>query len=232
MVQGFDRRVHARVDKYLQVQYGADDGSFTEARVINISKGGCFIESDDPRPIGSNFEIILSLPELDEEITVLGKVVRHVGMDPNFPSKDGIKGMGIQFLMVEPKLEEQLNGFIDHLLELQGEGNREHPRVSSQLMVKFSNVDDLTEAFALNISRGGLFIQTDSPFKLRERVEILLVHPETNEELPLSGIVVHRRETLHEVTDVVSRGIGVKFVDLSPDIQTRLSRFIHQIATG
>jgi type IV pilus assembly protein PilZ len=70
----------------------------------NVSKGGMFIKTKSPHEIGSRLDVLLHVPNLDEPIRIMGRVVHN-----NFPpGKDEDAGIGIEFVDIEEKSREQL----------------------------------------------------------------------------------------------------------------------------
>ena len=76
------------------------------ARILNISRGGIFITSEQPLPIDSLLEIRFRLPGKQEEIRAVG-VVRWITGAPDAP------GMGIQFVRIAEEDNQKVSSFLD-----------------------------------------------------------------------------------------------------------------------
>ncbi len=61
----------------------------------NISRGGTFIDTQHPLPIGTEFVFVLGVPELGEPLRLNGKVMWVTSKDD--ASKANPAGMGIEF---------------------------------------------------------------------------------------------------------------------------------------
>jgi type IV pilus assembly protein PilZ len=90
-----DRRRAHRAPIQLKVEYRRLNGFFADY-TRNLSRGGTFIRTERPLPVGTVFEFQLFVPHLDEPLAVRGEVSWIVppgeaggGQDP---------GMGIRFL--------------------------------------------------------------------------------------------------------------------------------------
>ena len=91
-----DRRRADRAPIQLKVEYRRLNGFFADY-TRNLSRGGTFIRTEKPLPVGTVFDFQLFVPHLDEPLAVRGEVSWIVttqqavaaGKDP---------GMGIRFL--------------------------------------------------------------------------------------------------------------------------------------
>ncbi len=82
------------------VQYEALD-LFHSNTILNISKGGMFIKTDRPHPLGTVLLLEFTLPGRKESIHVTGKVVwTHKPTQTSISSYE--PGMGIKFLDIKP----------------------------------------------------------------------------------------------------------------------------------
>jgi len=105
-----DRRKTERADLLVRVTYQTVDELFTEfAR--NINEGGIFIETDNPRDLGSSVALQFELPGNDQPIEVVGIVVR---------TSDGTRGdepagMAIEFGDLNEGARQQINQLVRQL---------------------------------------------------------------------------------------------------------------------
>jgi type IV pilus assembly protein PilZ len=118
-----EKRQHIRAPIELKVEYKKLNTFFADY-TKNISKGGTFIKTERPLPIGTEFLFKLLIPSLAQPIDIRGVVVWI--NEPDKPSNRQQKesGMGIQFIydndhqrsdfenMVEGMMRESLG---DHL---------------------------------------------------------------------------------------------------------------------
>jgi type IV pilus assembly protein PilZ len=89
-----DRRRDARAPIELKVEYKRLNSFFADY-TRNISKGGTFIVTTKPLPIGTEFLFQLTIPNLDAPLQLNGKVAWIV--DAEQATADQPAGMGIRF---------------------------------------------------------------------------------------------------------------------------------------
>jgi type IV pilus assembly protein PilZ len=90
-----DARQHTRAPIELKVDYKKLNSFFADY-TKNISKGGTFIKTRKPLPIGTRFLFKLTVPRRDDPFELLGEVVWSMseGEEP---------GMGIRFIYSDDK---------------------------------------------------------------------------------------------------------------------------------
>lgn len=100
---GGNRRKHPRTALSLLVQYRFDTfEEFLSEYASNISLGGMFIRTEEPREVGQLVYIQFWLKDGSKLIEGLGKVVRV--NSPN--DSDRVVGMGIEFVNFDPESME------------------------------------------------------------------------------------------------------------------------------
>ncbi len=90
-----DRRRATRAPIQLEVQYRQLNGFFADY-TRNLSRGGTFIRTGRPLPVGTVFEFSLIVPHLAEPLTVFGEVTWIVL--ERQATADQEPGMGIRFV--------------------------------------------------------------------------------------------------------------------------------------
>jgi uncharacterized protein (TIGR02266 family) len=104
---GSDRRIHPRVPIKLLVQFRLTDvDQFMREHAVNLSVGGMFIATSDPRPFGVLVYLQFRVADGGTLIEGLGRVVHVNHPDTNEP------GMGIEFV----NLDEGSREFIDAVI--------------------------------------------------------------------------------------------------------------------
>ena len=91
-----DRRRARRAPIQLKVEYRRLNGFFADY-TRNLSRGGTFIRTDRPLPVGTVFEFQLLVPHLDAPLSVRGEVSWIVTPEQS-PAAGKEPGMGIRFL--------------------------------------------------------------------------------------------------------------------------------------
>jgi type IV pilus assembly protein PilZ len=105
-----ERRKSERVDLLVRVTYQSVDELFSEfAR--NINEGGIFIETDEPKELGSSLTLQFMLPGSDEAIEVAGLVVRVSNGD----EAGEVPGMGVEFGDLNSGARECINELVRRL---------------------------------------------------------------------------------------------------------------------
>lgn len=102
---------------------------------------------------------------------------------------------------------------------------RQHVRQKACFLVRMADKSRLRDFLSTDVSQGGMFLRTPVLRALGDLVEMVLVHPETQEEFPLTGHVV--RVVEHD--DQRRRGLGIRFEPLTGE---RLEQLVTFIETG
>ena len=119
-----DRRGGDRQPIELKVEYQRLNTFFSDY-TKNISKGGTFIKTDKPLPIGTEFIFKLFVPKLEEPLRIHGAVEWTVSQeDLDSGARTGDTGMGIQFVyrtgderqVIERKVEKLMVDSLGQLL--------------------------------------------------------------------------------------------------------------------
>ncbi len=221
------RRELLRIDAKVEVEYKSFDQFYTEY-TKNISKGGVFIRTDNIYKPQTVLEILLKLPGTEPPLSLVGEVV-HV-IDKDTAKERGIEpGMGVQFVDFEEGAHQSLDIYVASRIEKKPESlskdRRRHARVPVRLRVKFPSVEVLQQDYSEDISRGGIFIQTQKPKEVGDRFLVTLVHPETKEEIELMGEVVRVAEGEPHIPGS-SKGMGIKFIDMDKEKKEAIRRFL------
>jgi uncharacterized protein (TIGR02266 family) len=107
---------------------------------------------------------------------------------------------------------------------------RVHPRflAEKKVALKVGERSDLRPVWTENISKGGLFVKTETPPQRGTIVEVVITSPE--------GEITLRAEVVHVVDVALARqinqsaGVGLQFVSLSQEQRSAISRYVDGIA--
>jgi len=111
MADKSSERRHDRLHHELLVAYKSVDGFITDW-ATNISRGGIFINTRKPHPVGSLVRLIISLPDAAFPFDLTGRVTR-VNEFSN-PSNQ-VPGMAIEFVDVDEDKKARIERFVDRL---------------------------------------------------------------------------------------------------------------------
>src|SRR4051794_31969163 len=124
---GSETRAHVRAPIELKVDYKKMNSFFADY-TKNISKGGTFIKTKKPLPVGTRFLFRLTVPKREAAFELNGEVVHA---DPNGDEA----GMGIRFVWGEEKERDAFESVVEKLM-----GDSLGPHVAEQLLKQNTGV--------------------------------------------------------------------------------------------
>ena len=104
---------------------------------------------------------------------------------------------------------------------------RRADRLQHELLVAYRTVDGFITDFAVNISRGGIFINTRKPLSVGTTVKLIISLPDTPFPFDLTGRVMRVNEFDNPSNQVP--GMGIEFVDMDDDKRARIERFVERL---
>jgi len=104
-----ERRRFGRSDMLVRVEYSTVDEIFSEF-TRDINEGGLFIETEKPRPTGTEVAMRFNLPGNYEPLQTIGRVVWVRSASDQEPS-----GMGIEFDELSEQDRDRINQMIRSL---------------------------------------------------------------------------------------------------------------------
>ncbi len=105
------QRQHQRLHHELLVAYKSVDGFITDW-ATNISRGGIFINTRSPHPVGSLVRLIISLPDAAFPFDLTGKVMRVNELED---AAHHDPGMAIEFVDVDDEKKARIERFVERL---------------------------------------------------------------------------------------------------------------------
>jgi type IV pilus assembly protein PilZ len=104
-------------------------------------------------------------------------------------------------------------------------GRRQSPRIKARLKVRFKNASAFITEYTHNISKGGLFVRTGKSCELDSLVQVVLVIPETGQEVVATGKVV-RVVTIEQADNKQPAGMGLQLYEIDPNDQKSIETYI------
>ena len=104
---------------------------------------------------------------------------------------------------------------------------RKSERLQHELLVAYKTVDGFITDWAVNISKGGVFINTRNPLAVGSLVRLIVSLPDAAFPFDLTGRVI-RVHPADPNSDQVP-GMGVEFVDIDEDKKARLANFVDRL---
>ena len=100
---------------------------------------------------------------------------------------------------------------------------RTHPRAPIEIKVEYQRLNSFFADYSRDISRGGLFIQTDSPSDVGESCYLTLSFPKYDEPITLLAVVKH---VVPADDDSGNPGMGLEFNFESAEEKKALARVV------
>ena len=202
----------------------------------DISKGGLFIITSQPKQEGTVVELVLMPPQRNERLIITGKVVRMVSPEKARKAEQQ-PGMGIMFIDLTEKIQEDLEalikkleeGLLEHVSKIkkppplpEGAERRSHRRIHPPLNFKINiPTPDKVQAFIDNeVEKGELFTKTGVLACVDQPVNLLINFPYNGREIKLPARV--SRVISKEAAEAVGRSQGVHLRLCGPDTARRL----------
>jgi uncharacterized protein (TIGR02266 family) len=104
---------------------------------------------------------------------------------------------------------------------------RQAERLQHELLVAYKTVDGFITDWAVNISRGGIFINTRHPLGVGTTVKLIISLPDAPFPFDLVGRVTRVNEFNNPLNNVP--GMGIEFLDVDDDKRLRIERFVQRL---
>jgi uncharacterized protein (TIGR02266 family) len=102
-----ERRRNPRYEVVLKIRYETDE-AFGDTVIQSLSSGGLYLSTQTPFNVGSEFAIIIDLPQKEEWIKGTCEVVWVNEIDTEtYP-----KGMGVRFTRMAPEYTSRLEAYL------------------------------------------------------------------------------------------------------------------------
>jgi uncharacterized protein (TIGR02266 family) len=194
------------------------EGVAVQTTSRELSPLGIAVRSLAPPQVGARVSMALYLPNTAVPEVAIGRVAQARAGAP------GESGFWADFIVVDPQARMRISHLLaDH--DVSESQHRTFPRVSVKLEVRFRTASEFVQEHAVNLARGGIFIQSEDPPPSDAAVEVEIYLPDGGAPVTSNGIVVHRQ--LAAPGKVV--GVGVQFVDASDAFRERIDRYMDSL---
>ena len=102
---------------------------------------------------------------------------------------------------------------------------RSHPRFEVSIPVDCTTRHVFVSNHVCNISKGGLFIRSETPLPLNSEVSLVLRLPETEQCIRATGRVIWNYDIQKGTTRIIP-GSGIRFLDMPPADRATLERYL------
>jgi type IV pilus assembly protein PilZ len=106
---------------------------------------------------------------------------------------------------------------------------REHQRFETAIAVDYASGDTFLFAYLQNISEMGIFVRTDHPAPIGTRLRLRFQLEDELEPLTLDGEVTWINP-VRASGDNLNPGMGVRFIQLSPDKREQVVSLVRTVA--
>ena len=105
---------------------------------------------------------------------------------------------------------------------------RRSPRAPLTVRVEYGTVDAFFSDFSRNLNEGGIFVETDQPLDLEERVVLKFRLPGESKPVEVTGRVVR----ISTGAAGEPRGMAVEFDALAPENRLRIDELVRALRVG
>jgi len=183
------------------------NGRTRRARISTLGGGGLFLADPEPIAVGARLSLEFRPAKHLARLEVQAEV-RYL-----IPGK----GMGVEFLEIDPEYRQRLMAFILHRA---GE-TRQFSRAPLAAQVEYAGGTQID--FSRNISVGGMFIETKKPVAAGTRLKMRFNLDDDGPIIIVNGEVRYAVEKI---------GMGVRFLDLSLADQKRIHGYLTKEGAG
>ena len=109
--------------------------------------------------------------------------------------------------------------------------HRQDPRFDVHIRVNYAARDMFLSNYVTNLSKGGLFIQTENPLPIQSEILLTLTLPETDTVIQTKGRVAWTYD-IKKGTGHIIPGMGIKFIDLSPEHKSVIENHLQKLSAA
>ncbi|MCP4501302.1 MAG: PilZ domain-containing protein [Deltaproteobacteria bacterium] len=210
-----EQRRSVRIDARLKVDVHTKTGRrslFTS----DVSRHGMFLESEDPMRERHVLQISMHLPQgIFEATACVSRVLQSAKK----------KGAGLQLFTLSAEAKRAWDSYFhtlngeEHLA--QKRAPTDAPDDASSFVIKLKSKERLREFDQSSVEAGGSFLVTPVLRPIGSPVQMIMVHPDTDDEFILTGSIVR-------VNDQKPKGIEIGFTGLDNQRRQDFSNFVEK----
>jgi len=204
--------------RWLILQYTGGGRVFLDDYLSDLPHGGVFVETEDDFEVGEGLWLRFVFPGVPEGIDLGGTIAWR-----RLPTKwrSALQpGIGVAF---DPDQDGPLGFILEHCRGQVDSLRRKGRRIPVDFPVDIAFEGGWISGMARDISRGGVFVETGSPFELDELVDIRLRPERFDEPETLGARVAWRR------SGGSSAGVGFEFRFTTPLRRRRLESLVREM---
>src|SRR5438105_36583 len=157
------------------------EGVAVQTTSRELSALGIAVRSLSPPQVGARVSMALYLPNASVPEVAIGRVALSRSGAP------GEAGFWADFIVVDPQARMRISNLLaDHDERPEGQ-HRSFERIAVKLHVRFRTASEFVHEHAVNISRGGIFIRSDSPPPVDTAVEVEIQLPDSGPPVSSGG---------------------------------------------
>lgn len=204
------------------------EGAAIQTTSRGLSGEGIAVRSLVPPRVGARVSLALYLPGNSKPEVAVG-VVSASSRDRPVPS-----GFWVQFTAIDTAARERITALVVDKARRSREmrSPRGFQRFHTQFTVRFRTAREFMREHVQNISRGGVFIQTEAPPPVDEVITVQLELPDGGAPATTSGLVMHRVTKEEAEQQGIVPGIGVQFLDADDLFRERIDRYLEQLGSA
>ena len=177
-------------------------GKTYRARMVNYSKNGLYFETNCPLESEAIYIEMEYSPKASSSYNLKDRYHAVIRWHKKLEDSLFNYGYGVQYISAPDKENIQSSELKD--AKKTSEDLRRHPRRPYRKTVLFTSQNQYYEGITNNISKGGVFIETNDKLSVGQIIRLVIPGTKIDKGVMLKGEVIH----------VKQRGVGVKFKSL------------------
>ncbi|MBI3609856.1 MAG: TIGR02266 family protein [Nitrospirae bacterium] len=111
-----------------------------------------------------------------------------------------------------------------------GSDRRKDPRFDVSIKVDYSTKGMFISNYVTNLSKGGVFIQTENPLPIQSQINLTFTLPDININIEAKGRVAWTYD-IKKGTSTIVPGMGIKFTEIADEHKALIADYIRKLST-